>query len=277
MSSALSAGLQDVRKPSTRWRCTYFYLLRVGTTWCKEGEDTPSPPHPCFAARTAGLGWGARPGMASPLATESQSQSPGTCPWPGLVGGSPPLRWVGRPAPWPSQPWLCSGCWRTAAPWLLGSQFSPPCPAKAHQATVGAPCPSGTLGHTLYHPPCPHTQSLSSQLHFIFVTPHTYPLQLQPPPPKVAGTVSKVLPELDLTCSDEDWTSESSSWGAGPMTPEASGRLPCCPTLLTNPGHTSQRRERQDTETASGSPAGPLQAGPLHFLPKALPSQWAAF
>lgn len=236
----------------------------------RRGKTPPARPSP---ASLPGLqGWGGERVLGWHLLWQQRVKAslPGLAPGLAWWGGSPPLRWVGRPAPWPSQPWLCSGCWRTAAPWLLGSQFSPPCPAKAHQATVGAPCPSGTLGHTLYHPPCPHTQSLSSQLHFIFVTPHTHPLQLQPPPPKVAGTVSQVLPELDLTCSDEDWTSESSSWGAGPMTPEASGRLPCCPTLLTNPGHTSQRRERQDTETASGSPASSRQ-DPCISYPRPFP------
>lgn len=63
---------------------------------------------------------------------------------------------------------------KTAAPWLWGRQFGPPPPAWAHQATVRTPVPQA-LSDTLYRPPCPHTQSLSSQLYFIIhkITPHT--------------------------------------------------------------------------------------------------------
>lgn len=174
MRSALSAGLQDVRKPSTRWRCTYFYLLRVGTTWCTEGEDTPSPPLPCFAARTAGLGWGARPGMASPLATESQSQSPGTCPWPGLVGGlpTPQMGWKTRPLAIPTLALL--RMLENSCPLAFGEPIQPSLSCQGPPGHCGRPL---SVRHSWTHPVSstlsPHTVFVQSAPFYIRNPTHT--------------------------------------------------------------------------------------------------------
>lgn len=109
------------------------------------------------------------PGLASPLATESQSQSPRTSLSPA---------WPEDPTPdQPDALDLAPG-WREqlSITGLWGSRWVLLLLPWAHQTTAG-PCPSGTLGHTLYRPPCPHTQSLSRQLHFII-------LVKSPPTPK---------------------------------------------------------------------------------------------
>lgn len=147
------------------------------------------------------------PGLASPLATESQSQSPRT---------SLSLAWPEDPNPdQPDALDLAPG-WREqlSITGLWGSRWVLLLLPWAHQTTAG-PCPSGTLGHTLYRPPCPHTQSLSRQLHFII-------LVKSPPPPKVAAAVSQASPELGLMCPIED--------GGWPPHPE-----PLTPSLPPNP------------------------------------------
>ena len=57
-SSLLACGASESPPPRRR---TCFDLLRVGTTWCAEGEGTSGRPHPALTARTGqdcGLGAG---------------------------------------------------------------------------------------------------------------------------------------------------------------------------------------------------------------------------
>lgn len=93
------------------------------------------------------------------------------------------------------------------------------------QATVA--CPSGTHGHTLYRPPCPHTQSLSSQLHFIILTKS---------PPKVAAAVSTVPPALVLTCPIERTGLAPLPRASDPFpAPSPSRWAPCIPSWRLGP------------------------------------------
>lgn len=74
---------------------------------------------------------------------------------------------------------LCSNHWRTTpVPWLLGYGFGSP-PAMGPLDPCGDLGPLGTR-HTLYCPSCLHTESSSSQLHFILFIkqPPRCPLQL---------------------------------------------------------------------------------------------------
>lgn len=56
-----SPGLQDCSaQPATHPRCTCFYLLRAGRTWCMEGRAPPtlSAPHQHRTGTTGGCpGW----------------------------------------------------------------------------------------------------------------------------------------------------------------------------------------------------------------------------
>lgn len=138
--SPRSPGPQDCAQPTTHPRCTCFYLLRAGRTWCTEGEGTPTlsapTPHPAQDWDHRGLS-----GMASPPTTESQSQSPQT---------HPPQQMGCGPTPGPLQPdfGFALNLERTAAPWLLGSQLGPLLLPWNHQALWGPL----SLRHSWTHP-----------------------------------------------------------------------------------------------------------------------------
>lgn len=100
------------------------------------------------------------PGMASPLTTESEP----------ISRSSPPpsacSKWA-RPSPGPfyahcgfALDAAREHCPRAPVPALLLLPEAIRIP--------GSLCPSGTLGHTLYRLPCPHTKSLSGQLTFVY-------------------------------------------------------------------------------------------------------------
>lgn len=112
--------------------------------------------------------------------TSPQSCHPGP-PWDGISSDNrvrtnlpqQPLpsacsKWAGGPAPGPlpSALWLCSGRCREHCPRapVPAPSFLPG--AIRHRRAL---CPSGTLGHTLYRLPCPHTKSLSGQLTLLYI------------------------------------------------------------------------------------------------------------
>lgn len=196
------------RSPPLAGGAPTFTCLELAQLGARRGKDTPSSPHPCFAARTgqdcrAGVGSASWDGISSdnreskPISRDVPLTRPGLG-WKICLPGRPNLNLA-----------LLQTLERTAAPWLLGSQFSPPRPAMVHQATKGPP----SVRHSWTHPV---SSTLSPHMVLVQSAPFyshnpTFPLRLQPPPPKVAETVSKVPPELVLTCPDADWTSESSS------------------------------------------------------------------
>lgn len=101
-SSLLACGASGSPPPRRR---ICFDLLGVGTTWCAEREGHLQPAPPCLHWPGLRAGGGARPGTASPLATESQSRSSQTCPQLGLARRPPtPNTQMGH------EPliWLCS-------------------------------------------------------------------------------------------------------------------------------------------------------------------------
>lgn len=155
-------------KSSTRWRCTYFYLLRVGTTWCKEGERHPqlAPPLLCCQNRPGLQGWGGECVLGWHLLWQQRVKAnlPGRAPdpaWPGLE--DPP------PLAIPTLIWLCSRRWREqllpgfwgansallVLPWYIRPLWGPP----VRQALLDTPCivhPVPTYG------PCPVSSILQS-------------------------------------------------------------------------------------------------------------------
>lgn len=102
-------GGRQHKKPSTRPWHTYFYLLRGGVTRFGGRRVHPLPPTPAQNRDARG-----HPGMASPLTTESQSQSPLALPLPPTLVGS-------RPAEGPALSKLVLALLQpqeeTAAPW----------------------------------------------------------------------------------------------------------------------------------------------------------------
>lgn len=146
---------------------------------------------PAFALELAQLGaWRVREASWAGVSSGNRESKPifPDIPWPGPARGPHP-----RPADAPD--WAPG--WREQLSLGFGgADRSSSCHGPPGHC---GPCPSGTLGHTLYRPPCPHTQSLSSQLHFIILTKS---------PPKVPAAVSTVPPTLVLTWPIQD--------GAGP-------------------------------------------------------------
>ncbi|KAG5200240.1 hypothetical protein JEQ12_004774 [Ovis aries] len=134
--------------------------------------------------------------MASPLTTESEP----------ISRSSPPpsacSKWAGGPAPGPF-PAHCGFALDAAE----NTAPAPRCrPSSSSQGPSGhrrALCPSGTLGHTLYRLPCPHTKSLSGQLTLLYIHRRTHPppSPVSVPDPKVAETVTRVKVP---TCPDDD-------------------------------------------------------------------------
>lgn len=188
---AALSGPAGHRKPSACPWHTCFYLLRVGATCCAGGGVHSL--HLSPATRD-------HPGMASPLTTVRanlpQQPSP---PWPAANG------WETQP-PAPSQRIV-------VLLWMLQRTPNPPpgpqepCrPSSSSHGPSGhrgALCPSGTLGHTLYRLPCPHTQSLSGQLTLLYIHKRTHPppSPVSVPDPKVAETITRVKVP---TCPDDD-------------------------------------------------------------------------
>lgn len=171
--------------------------LRVGTAWCMEGEG-------CV------LGWR--------LLWQQRVKA--------NLPGHPLARPGQRPHPRPADAPDWAPGWREQLSLGFGgADRSSSCHGPPGHC---GPCPSGTLGHTLYRPPCPHTQSLSSQLHFIILTKS---------PPKVPAAVSTVPPTLVLTWPIQD--------GAGPRAsdpfpdpqppPAPPGGLPAFPPGVLGP------------------------------------------
>lgn len=136
------------------------------------------------------------PGTASPLATESQSQSSRThCLTLSLQSTQTTAGRPWGPFRSPLLFWLCSGHWRARQLlWLLGRP-SHPSPAVG-PAGHRAPCASGTGRHIpcsiTSSPRSPHPES--APFYYIHkITPH--PLR-QAPPPEVAETATPKCHQL---------------------------------------------------------------------------------
>ena len=131
------------------------------------------------------------PGMASPLTTESETISPSS---PAPLACS---KRAGGPAPGPF-PAHCGfaldAAGNTGPAPSPGSRAGsrPPPTVVSHCRAL---CPSGTLGHTLYRLPCPHTQSWFGQLTLLHIhrRTHPHPLQFQ----SLTQRCLKLSPELE--------------------------------------------------------------------------------
>ena len=240
----LSAGLRVTGSPPLALGTRAFTCLELAQHAVRVEGCTP-PPQSCHP----GPPWN---GVSSYHRVRAHlPQQP--CPF-GLqqTGGRP------SPRPLPSALWLCCGrcsehcpCPRPREP----SGSPPPPTAVSHRRAL---CPSGTLGHTLYRLPCPHTQSVFGQLTLLHIhrRTHPHPLQFQ----SLTQRWLKLSPELRVPTCPDDGGILSSSWEAGRQ--PGLHRLPCCPAP-PRPSHTCRQGSCLRAPTL-------LRADTLHVLPERL-------
>lgn len=177
------------------------------------GEEGCTPlPAPTTSTRP---GCGDHPGMASPLTTESQSQSP-------LLPDSHSVccRPAGGPAPSPLQPHFgfAQAAGENSCPLAFGGGgfLALLLLPWDHQATVGPPDPQALLDTpcTVYPVPTRSPCPVSSIL--LYIHKRTFPVPAPNPAPKGGQNHDQSATRVKLSpCDQVRLEYESSSWGTG--------------------------------------------------------------